>query len=72
MNPETIDNGVFGINIHRSNEFVKSNLVDKWSAGCQVFASPKDYATFISLCKKAVALYGNRFTYTLIDETELK
>ena len=72
MNPETIDNGVFGINIHRSNEFVKSNLVDKWSAGCQVFASPKDYATFIGLCKKAAALYGNRFTYTLIDETELK
>ena len=39
MNPKTIDKGLFGINIHRSNPKTESVQVDKWSAGCQVFTS---------------------------------
>ena len=42
-----------------------------YSAGCQVFADPKDFAKFIELCKKQSTLYGNSFTYTLLDEKDL-
>lgn len=66
--PETVgplDKGYFGINIHRSNKFSISKLVDKWSAGCQVFANPKDFAQFIQLSKDSKL---TKFTYTLLDE----
>lgn len=66
--PETIgvqDKGYFGINIHRSNRFSLSKLVDKWSAGCQVFANSKDFATFVELSKKSGL---KTFTYTLLEE----
>jgi hypothetical protein len=63
--------GVFGINIHRANEHQESMFVNKWSAGCQVFARPDEYAEFIRLCKMAVAEWGNSFTYTLIRFDQL-
>jgi len=69
---DTIKEGYFGINIHRSNPYNKSFLVNKWSAGCQVFQSAGDYKEFISLCKKSANLYGNSFTYTLLTEEELR
>ena len=34
----TEQTGMFGINIHRANEFRESIQVDKWSAGCTVVA----------------------------------
>lgn len=71
MNPETIDKGIFGINIHRSNEFVESKQIDKWSAGCQVFGSPFDFKDFMRLCEQQKSRYGNSFTYTLITESDL-
>lgn len=71
LKPETIDNGMFGINIHRSNEFAVSANVDKWSAGCQVFANPKEYSTFIRLLETSIPIYGDRFTYTLLNDTDL-
>lgn len=66
-----IDNGVFGINIHRSNEFIKAVYVNSYSAGCQVFADPKDFRRFLTLCEKQRELYGNSFTYTLLNEEDL-
>ena len=66
--PETIDEGLFGINIHRSNPKGQSVEVGKWSAGCQVFKSSEDFNLFINLCKKAQKVWGNSFTYTLINE----
>lgn len=71
INPDKIDNGIFGINIHRSNEFYARATVDQYSAGCQVFNSPNDFNKFMSLCRKQRTLYGNSFTYTLLDEKEL-
>lgn len=71
LNPETIDKGIFGINIHRSNAKLTSVQVDKWSAGCQVFSNPNDFSTFMRLCEKQANLYGNSFTYTLINEEEM-
>jgi hypothetical protein len=68
----TISEGYFGINIHRSNPYDKSYLVNKWSAGCQVFQSVKDFDEFMKICKKSANLYGNSFTYTLLTEQEIR
>ena len=72
MSPTKIDKGIFGVNIHRSNEFVKSTYINNYSAGCQVFADPHDFKRFIALCEKQKQLYGNTFTYTLLDESDLR
>lgn len=71
LNPETIEDGIFGINIHRSNEIVTSKQIDKYSAGCQVFNNPVEFRAFIRLCEKQAELYGNSFTYTLINEEDM-
>jgi hypothetical protein len=65
------DKGLFGINIHRASETGTTKTVDHHSAGCQVFASATDYILFLSLCERHKQLYGNEFTYTLIDERAL-
>ena len=69
--PEKIDKGMFGINIHRSNEAWTRDTVDNYSAGCQVFNNPKDFAAFMRIIEKAKSLYGNSFTYTLLNESDL-
>lgn len=61
----SLDTGYFGIDIHRSNPFTLSKLVDKWSAGCQVFANAKEYALFIKLSRDSKQTL---FTYTLLEE----
>ncbi len=72
LKPECEDNGIFGINIHRSNEWVESKYVNKYSAGCQVFANPNEFKSFMRLCKlQNEYIGGNSFTYTLLDESEL-
>jgi hypothetical protein len=62
------DKGLFGINIHRASENGTTKTVDQYSAGCQVFANATEYVLFLSLCERHKKLYGNNFTYTLIDE----
>lgn len=70
--PSTIEKGMFGINIHRSNPSRESKRVDKWSAGCQVFANPSHYNQFIRLCEKSASIWGNSFTYTLLNINDFK
>ena len=67
-NPEDIEQGYFGINIHRASSVRTSTQVDKWSAGCQVFADPNDYRVFMELCRISADLYGNSFSYTLLED----
>jgi hypothetical protein len=62
------ETGLFGINIHRAQETGTTKIVDHFSAGCQVFANVTDFIQFLSLCEKHKGLYGNNFSYTLIDE----
>lgn len=62
------DTGMFGINIHRASENGTTKTVDNYSAGCQVFASVTDFTLFMQLCEKHQQLYGNSFSYTLIDK----
>ena len=69
--PSSIETGMFGINIHRSNEYAISKNVNKYSAGCQVFNNPMDFKEFINIVKKSASIYGNKFTYTLITEDDL-
>ena len=67
LDPSTISEGLYGINIHRAG--VDSTNVDKWSAGCQVFAKDKDFTEFLSLCRKQISMTGfTTFTYTLLEE----
>ena len=63
------ETGVFGINIHKAG--VDSARVDDWSHGCQVFKRVADFNEFMLLAKKAAALHGNRFSYTLIESKDL-
>ena len=65
------EKGLFGINIHRSNSKRESTQVDKWSAGCQVFANPWEYDVFIKICEESADIFGNSFSYTLINEEDL-
>lgn len=70
FNPKTIDNGLFGINIHKAGS--NSTIVDGWSAGCQVLARSKDFDELMRLAHRQVASgYGKTFTYTLITEEDL-
>lgn len=69
LNPLSIDKGVFGINIHKAGD--DSTLVDGWSYGCQVFKKGIDFSTFMRLVDKSANIYGNSFTYTLINEEDL-
>lgn len=67
----SIIKGYFGINIHPVMD--KNNMtVGQDSAGCQVFKNYEDFEIFMSLCKKASSLYGNTFTYTLINRKEFE
>jgi hypothetical protein len=59
--------GMYGINIHRASVKGTTKYVDKHSAGCQVFENIDDYLFFRKLCYRHRDLYGNSFTYTLID-----
>lgn len=62
-----IDEGIFGINIHRSSAYRRGEQVGRYSAGCQVFADPAEFLVFMQLCKKQIEVNGwLDFTYTLI------
>lgn len=71
LKSETIEDGIFGINIHRASQTSTTNTVDKYSAGCQVFKINMQFQAFIRYCEKQRELYGNSFTYTLINEDDL-
>jgi len=69
----TIEEGLFGINIHRATKYAgkKSSQIDRWSAGCQVIAAYNDYMQFMQICNNAKDIWGNSFTYTLIESKDL-
>lgn len=61
----SIEQGLFGLHIHKAG--LKSKLVGVSSAGCQVFQNSTDFAQLIGLCEQAERLYGNSFSYTLLE-----
>lgn len=72
-NEDTVDEGLFGINIHRATalEGKTSTYIDKWSAGCQVIASNDDWHEFLNICQEARSEWNNNFTYTLIESKDI-
>ena len=72
LDESTVQEGIFGINIHKAGKFVNgSTQIDKWSAGCQVFSKESDFNEFMILMNKAKEVWGNSFTYTLVDSNDI-
>jgi len=69
MDDATKDTGYFGVNIHKAGR--NSTQVDKWSAGCQVFKNDGDYKEFMTTIRASEKRFGNSFTYTLIESTDI-
>lgn len=72
MDPATIQEGLFGINIHRAHATHASPLVNKWSAGCQVLADPIHFGFILATAKEAVSRWGNSLTYTLLEAEDVE
>jgi hypothetical protein len=66
--------GLFGINIHRATRGKNNEaVIGQDSAGCQVYMYENDFSSMMSMANKSRDMYGNRFTYTLIDKrTQVK
>lgn len=64
-----IQEGIFGINIHKAG--ADSTYVENWSEGCQVFKKAAEFEEFMALCRKAAAIHGKSFTYTLIESSDI-
>jgi len=72
--PETegraIQEGMFGINLHRHPRPGEKEYVGGSSAGCQVFKDSREFLHFLELCNQSADIYGNSFTYTLLQEED--
>ena len=73
LNEDSVMEGLFGINIHRATgrSGGTSVRVDKWSAGCQVIADNDDWHAFLDICQSAREIWGNSFTYTLLESKDI-
>lgn len=73
INPAKIKTGRFGINIHKgplNGDWNSDNV--QFSAGCQVFADSRHFQEFMLKCKNARNAFGNKFTYTLLNEKDFE
>jgi hypothetical protein len=70
---ENVQEGLFGINIHRATgrSGKTSTQIEKWSAGCQVIANNDDWHKFLGVCKNSSDIWGNSFSYTLIESKDI-
>ena len=65
-----ITEGMYGINIHKAGS--NSSYVNDWSGGCNVFKREEDFDRFMGIVKTAAKVWGNKFTYTLIESKDIK
>lgn len=70
-NPSNIFSANLKTNIHRASKNVIARFVEKHSAGCQVIQNPAEFDEFLALCEISSKKYGNRFTYTLLEEKDV-
>jgi len=70
--PDSVDEGWFGVNIHRSKSSGEAAYVGSYSAGCQVFKNSTDFKQFMAVINKSKSMYSNSFSYTLLDEADFK
>ena len=73
LNEANVREGIYCINIHRATKWEgkKSTQIDKWSAGCQVIAANNDFRLFMEIVRKAAGIWGNSFSYTLIESKDI-
>ena len=69
---ESLEEGWYGINIHRAKSSGETDYVGAYSAGCQVFKNSTDYKLFMDVVKRSAKLYGNSFSYTLLEEKDFE
>lgn len=62
------ETGLFGINGHKAGE--DSKVVERWSAGCQVWKRSRDHERALELGRAQVDAHPTwtKFTYTVFDE----
>lgn len=65
------ETGTFGINLHMTSPYTKSEMVNKWSAGCQVLKLVEHFKQLLTVCRRHESHYGNKFTYTLFEKIDL-
>ncbi len=70
INPNTIDSGYYGVNIHPTSVF-NPKFIGPWSAACQVPQNKEEFARLINLAEEHKNLYGNKFKYSLLLEEEI-
>lgn len=72
LDPKTLSSGMYGILLHP--HFQSKRVADKvWnsSAGCQVLQDDADFTKLMAICGKTVQLYGNKISYSVIEENEI-
>lgn len=71
LSPESITEGYFGINIHRSSTRPGgSRIVGRHSAGCTVIQDPLAFALLLECCQQQINHHPTwtSFTYTLLED----
>ncbi|QFT72353.1 hypothetical protein [Ruegeria sp. THAF33] len=70
VNPQS---GMFGINLHKGPNNGDDDTANTiYSAGCQVFADQRHFAEFLLKCEAGRDAFGNKFTYTLLDQADFE
>jgi len=59
------------LEIHHANNDFASIEVNNWSAGCQVVDDPVSFEKLMELVDQSVAIRGNLFSYSLLEEEDL-
>lgn len=69
-NPETIQEGYFGVDGHHASEN-DTDVVDKWSAACQVWRYHQPHEDLMQDFKVISEKYNfNKFSYTLLKQED--
>lgn len=72
MNVQTVEEGVFGINLHRAKNVGKTLRVGAYSAGCQVVQNAHDLEYILSLVKVQKKWIGTDWvSYALFEERDV-
>lgn len=73
MDNAKVSRGIYGINLHAANLWATEEFVGKYSAGCQVVRKYEDLKAILNACRRQVASgLGNSFSYTLLNESDIK
>jgi len=73
LKKETVEDGVFGINLHRAAQYSTVLKVGPYSAGCQVFRDTPTFNLMLVDILANIGLSGQiTFPYCLIDNTDAR